>query len=270
MTVTLTPEDALAQIPGWEHAKCTPLEGGLTNSVWHVSAGGRAAVLKIDAERRCELFGTRCEEAFVQNRAAQAGLAPSVILADARIYLTEFVEGDVWTRKCFYRQENLQRIAAALKRLHALPLTGRCFDASLAAKIYQERASGLNADTIETCTGIISRMGRPHHLCCCHNDLVAENIVAAPELMFLDWEYACDNDPFFDMATIVEHHELDDAQVTELLEAYFGSAQWRWRKNLEEQRKLYLALLCLWMSAQPDSDSLALQRIVMRLPTSCS
>ena len=39
----------------------------------------------------------------------------------------------------------------------------------------------------------------PRAPCCCHNDLVVGNIIAAPEIRFLDWEYACDNDPFFDL-----------------------------------------------------------------------
>jgi len=92
----------------------------------------------------------------------------------------------------------------------------------------------------------------------------------AKSLMFLDWEYACDNDPFFDLATVVEHHELRDSQVTILLDTYFGGDSDRWRKNLEKHRKLYLALLCLWMASRTDSDSVALDNVVERLATSCS
>ena len=86
--------------------------------------------------------------------------------------------------------------------------------------------------------------------------------------MFLDWEYACDNDPFFDLATIVEHHELSDAHTAELLNAYFDGDGQRWRHHLERQRKLYLALLCLWMASRPDSDTAALALVVQRLSTS--
>ena len=270
MTVTLSPEDVLAEIPGWEGAICTELSGGLTNRTWQVTTGEKTGVLKIDDGPRESPFNTRCAEANVQNTAAKAGLAPNVILANDGLYFTEYVDGTVWARSCLDKEGNLELIAAALKRLHALPLTQRSFDAGIAAKRYVEQIAGLDADVIETCTEIIARMRLPQNLCCCHNDLVAGNLITTPDLMFLDWEYACDNDPFFDLATIVEHHELSDSQVTELLDAYLGGDGQRWREHLERQRKLYLALLCLWMGARPDSDTPELQKVAKRLTTSCS
>ena len=268
--MTLTPDEVLANIPGWEGATCTELCGGLTNITWHVSNGDRSGVLKIDQESRHAPFNTRCDEAYVQNLAAGIGLAPPVVLANDGFILYEYVEGTVWGRDCLDKEGNLEMLAAALKRLHALPLTGRSFDASVAAKRYVEKVSGLESATVKLCTEIISSMRLPQNLCCCHNDLVAENLITTPDIMILDWEYACDNDPFFDLATIVEHHDLTDAQASTLLNAYFDGDGARWRGNLERQRQLYLALLCLWMAARPDCDALLLQEIVARLPTSYS
>ena len=270
MTVTLTPEEVLVDIPGWEGASCTELNGGLTNRTWRVTAGGKEGVLKIDDGPREAPFNTRCAEANTQNIAARAGLAPHIILADDGLYFTEFVEGVVWQRSCLEEDRNLELIAGALQRLHALPLTGRSFDAGIAAKRYVERIAGLDANVVQMCTEIITRMRLPQNLCCCHNDLVAENLITTPDLKFLDWEYACDNDPFFDLATVVEHHELSDTQVTKLLDAYLGGDGQRWREHLEKQRKLYLALLCLWMGSRPDSDSIELQKVATRLATSHS
>lgn len=270
MTVSLSPEEALAEIAGWEDATCTELSGGLTNRTWHVTAGDKSGVLKIDDGPRAAPFNTRCEEASTQNMAARAGLAPQIILANDGHYFTEYVEGVVWARSCLEEDGNLELIATALKRLHALPLTGRSFDAGVAAKRYVEYTVGLDADVVQKCTEIIGRMRLPQNLCCCHNDLVAENLITTPDLMFLDWEYACDNDPFFDLATVVEHHELTDTQVTRLLDAYLGGDGRRWREHLEKQRKLYLALLCLWMGSRPDSESAELQKVATRLTTSYS
>lgn len=270
MTVTLSPADVLAKIPGWEGATCTELSGGLTNRTWRVTVGEKSGVLKIDDGPREAPFNTRCAEANTQKMAARAGLAPRIILADDGHYFTEYVEGVVWKRSYLDVEGNLELIASTLKRLHALPLTGRSFDADIAAKRYVERIAGLDADVVQTCTEIIASMRLPQNLCCCHNDLVAENLITTPELMFLDWEYACDNDPFFDLATVVEHHELSDAQVTTLLDAYLGGDGRRWRERLEKQRKLYLALLCLWMGSRPDSDPTELQKVTTRLTTSYS
>ena len=246
------------------------LHGGLTNKTYRVSGDGRVGVLKLDECRREEPFNTRPAEAQVQSIAAKAGLAPQVILADDCIYFTEYVEGEVWTRRCLDEDGSLELIAAALKRLHALPLTGRSFDARVAAGRYVENIDGLDAEIVELCTQITASMRRPQNLCCCHNDLVAGNLITTPELLFLDWEYACDNDPFFDLATVVEHHELSDAQAMCLLNAYFDDDGERWRGNLEQHRKLYLALLCLWLASRPGSGSEELDNVVRRLITSCS
>jgi len=268
--VTLTPDAVLANIPGWEGATCTELCGGLTNITWHVNKGDRSGVLKIDQDPRSAPLNSRCDEAYVQNSAAKVGLAPSVVLAEDEFILYEYVEGTVWDRDCLDKEGNLEMLAATLKRLHTLPLTGRSFDASVAAKRYVEKVSGLEPAVVELCTEIISSMRLPQNLCCCHNDLVAENLITTPALVLLDWEYACDNDPFFDLATIVEHHNLSDAQASTLLDAYFNGDGERWRGNLEKQRQLYLALLCLWMAARSDCDAALLQIIVARLPTSYS
>jgi thiamine kinase-like enzyme len=263
----VNPQETLAGIPGWENATLTELTGGLNNRTWRASVGNKSAVLKIDDGPREAPFSSRCDEAYVQNMATKAGLAPKVILADRGLYFTEFVEGTVWTRDCLDNESNLELIAAALKRLHALPLSGRSFDASIAAKRYLEKASGVDSDILLKCTEISAQMRLPQNLCCCHNDLVAQNMITTPDLMFLDWEYSCDNEPFFDLATVVEHHQLSDEQVGRLLDAYLGGDGQRWREHLEKQRKLYLALLCLWMASRSDSDAAELQRVAERLVT---
>lgn len=268
--MTQTPEQVLADIPGWDGAILSELFGGLTNRTWRVTKDGKSGVLKIDDGPREAPFNSRCDEAYAQNMACKAGLAPKVILADCGLYFTEYVEGTVWTRDCLDKAGNLEMIASALKRLHALPLTGRSFDASVAAKRYVDNLKGLEPDVAEKCLGIVASMRLPLNLCCCHNDLVAANLITTPELMFLDWEYSSDNDPFFDIATVVEHHELSDQQVSVFLDAYMGGDGQRWRAHLEQQRKLYLALLCLWMGSRSGSDPAELDSVVLRLTTSCS
>lgn len=268
--MTQDPRKILAELPGWEGASIEQLCGGFTNTTYRLSKGDKSAVLKLDVYTRDETLNTRHAEAQIQNTAAKAGLAPAVIYTDERMYLGEYVEGTAWERECLSKPGNLEVLARALKRLHALPLTGRSFDARIAAKRYVEKISGLDAPVIERCTRIIESMRLPQNLCCCHNDLVVGNMITTPDLVFIDWEYACDNDPFFDLATVVEHHSLSDAEAGLFLDAYFDGDGRRWRDNLEKQRKLYLALWCLWLASRPGADRSQLQNVVDRLITSDS
>lgn len=265
-----TPDEVLAKIPGWEGAAWTELEGGLTNKAYHVSKSDEHGVLKFDDTVRREPLNTRHAEAQVQSVAAQAGLAPRVLFVDENTYLTQYIDGSVWEPRSLDEEGNLELAAAAMKRLHALPLTGRSFDAMTASQRYVEKIEKPQSDMIKLCNRVIERMRPPQNLCCCHNDLVAENMITAPGLLFIDWEYACDNDPIFDLATVAEHHQLSQEQVNRLLRAYFDADGQRWCAQLAEQRQLYLALLWLWMASLSERCPGELQKIAVRLTTSCS
>ena len=119
----------LALIPGWEGAQFSEIRGSLTNRCWLIEANGRKAVLKIDEVPRDEPFNTRPAEAQVQKRAVDLGIANTVLFVNDTVLLTEYVEGTVWSEGCLLVDENLDQLAAAMKTLHSMPLTGRTFDA---------------------------------------------------------------------------------------------------------------------------------------------
>ncbi|MEL7186870.1 MAG: choline kinase family protein [Pseudomonadota bacterium] len=269
MTVEIDREGRLHGIEEWDGALCEELAGGLTNRTWKVTLDDRTAVLKLDDSPRSEPFNSRVAEAEIQRIAAQNHLAPNVLYADEASYLTEFVDGSSWQRSCLDKPGNLELLAAALKRLHALPLTGRTFDSTVAARRYVAESGSADRALVDRSAKILQNRRLPQNLCCCHNDLVAENMITTPDLIFIDWEYACDNDPFFDLATVVEHHQLAEEQVERLLNAYFNGDGMRWREQLRAQQQLYLALLWLWMASRPDTNSDELAAVGVRL-TSCS
>jgi thiamine kinase-like enzyme len=252
-------------LPDWRGASIEALPGGLTNRTWRVTRGDRRGVLKVDERPRQAPFNSRIEEARIQSMAAERGLAGPVCHVEEGALLTAWIDGDVWEPAHLADGDNIERLAAALRQLHALPLSGRSFDSTIAARRYVASIDQHDPAIVSHCTRIIASMRRPGNLCFCHNDLVAANIVDAGALMFLDWEYACDNDPFFDLATIVEHHELDDSLAVRLLDAYFDGDGSRWRHQLREQQLLYQALYWLWLAARPDTDGADLQAVAERL-----
>lgn len=245
-----TPESVLADLPEWANATFSQLDGGTTNRTWLVDAGDRKAVLKIDAAPRSAPYNPRRIEAQIQTRAAEQGLANRVLLATDTVYLTEYVEGVVWSPECLEEDANIEQLAAALRRLHSLPLTGRVFDAIGAAKDYARRIRDRDEAKIRHCLEKVAAGPRPPNLCCCHNDLVVANIINVPETRFLDWEYACDNDPFFDLATIAAHHDMNEHQVITLLDAYFEGNGEQWHEQLARQSVVYESLLYLWERAR--------------------
>ena len=270
MNTLSSPADAISDLPEWQGAAWTELAGGLTNRAWLLEKNGRKAVLKIDDAPRTEPYNTRQAEAAVQSAAAKAGVANAVLFANERVYLTDYVDGVAWDPACLDQAGKIEQLASALRRLHSMPRTGRTFDAHGAAKLYARSIEYPDKEVLSVCIDVTRKARLPNYLCCCHNDLVAENIITTPALKFLDWEYACDNDPMFDLATLAEHHSLSDASANNLLDAYFDGAGESWRAKLTEQRRLYLALHWLWLASRPDSPDRLLRRLADRLTTSCS
>ena len=265
MPSAITPASVLRDVPGWEGALASELHGGLSNRSYKVTAGGRSGVLKIDDAPRRAPFNTRAAEARIQTAAADAGLAARVLYSDERVYLTEFLEGEVWQRQSLDVSGNLKKLAAGLERIHALPLTGRTFDALDAARRYAQISCEVDPKLTHYCSETIAAVGKPVDLRCCHNDLVVENVIDMSETKFLDWEFACDNDPLFDLATVVEHHQLSGEQTGALLSAYAATGETLSTDQFDRQRKLYLALLWLWMAARRNTDSDELERVAERL-----
>jgi thiamine kinase-like enzyme len=250
-----SPESVLDGIPEWRGAAYRELSGGLTNRTWLVEQDGQRAVLKIDQGTREVPFNSRRDEARIQKAAVAAGLANNVLFVSDTVLMTEYVDGIVWSLDCLEDNANLDKLAAALRKLHSLPLTGRTFDALGAAREYIRRLGNANGQEIAACLRKIKAGPLPHNLCCCHNDLVVANILNTPETRFLDWEYACDNDPFFDLATIVAHHKLTTEQTDHLLNAYFDGDGKRWREQLNRQKGVYDALLWLWRAARAQREA---------------
>jgi thiamine kinase-like enzyme len=244
--MSLTPEAVLSAFAEWGGASVTELTGGLTNNTWLVERDGRKGVLKLDEGVRGDPYNSRSAEASIQSIAAEHGLANAVIHASERVLLTEYVEGVVWSLDCLEVDANIEQLAVALRKMHSLPLTGRTFDALGAARDYARRIVDPDVDKVRDCLGKIEAGPLPPNLCFCHNDLVVANIINTPETRFLDWEYACDNDPFFDLATIAAHHDLTRKQRGILLDAYFEGDGERWYGQLQRQADVYEALLYLW------------------------
>jgi thiamine kinase-like enzyme len=243
------PDQALAIIPGWGGASYRELPGGLTNRTLLVEKEGRRAVLKIDPAPRKAPYNSRPDEARIQVRAAAIGRATRVLHAADTVLLSEWAEGEVWTRDQFDDDENLERLGRALREIHGLPLTGRTFDAVAAARLYAGRVNAADREAARQHLAVVESAPAPTALCCCHNDLVAENIISAPAVRFLDWEYACDNDPLFDAAVVVAHHGLSDRQAGILLDACCDGDGGSLRKRLGSQVRLYDSLNWLWAAA---------------------
>lgn len=254
MSELLSPWDAIAGIAGFDtdDVSIMELKGGLTNRSFQVVREGDMFVLRLDA-KHTRLFNLdRVSELAILRSASAAGLAPELVYDDVQqgILLYRYVHGTVWTPQDLEDPKNIDRLCELLRRVHALPQSGLHFDAVETAHRYTatlESRAGLHAFALQ-CSDIIERAGRSQDLVCCHNDIIAQNIIATPQLRLLDWEYACDNDPLFDLASLVGYHNFDQQRTDALLMSYAGSNDAELKERLAEQVRVYDAIQWLWLA----------------------
>lgn len=273
MSAVLSPEEAVALLPGLhiDAVKIRELSGGLTNRTYRIDHQGDTLVLRLDATHTKQFGLDRLTELLVLRTASAAGLAPAIVHADPQrgILLTRFLPGRIWSRLDLQVPARVEALAALLRRVHALPSSGVVFDARATAARYAEKLPTDNAyyAFAPTCLDIIGATCLPESPRLCHNDVVAGNLIGSSPPMLLDWEYACDNDPLFDLASLIGYHDLDYETCEKLLLAFAGDAATDYRERLQVQLRLYDALQWLWLakrqSISPD-DHLRMRLEVLR------
>jgi len=256
----MNPGHLLAKIDRFEAARIvSELAGGPTSDSYLVERGTERFVLRIDTDVAAALGLDRRAEAEIlayvsRNR---LGPAPEFAAPEQGILITRYVEGRPWEEADLHDARQMRRLAALMRRLHALEPVGPPFNLQERIAGY-ERTIGtpegreLAREAQEQFHGLETGSAMP---CLCHNDLVCTNIIESQEpvdgeqLILIDWEYAAVGDPFFDLATVAEHHRFDRDEASELLCAYFGKIREEDSRRLAGYRKLYEKLSRLWLAS---------------------
>lgn len=122
------------------------------------------------------------------------------------------------------------RVAHAVRRLHegpAFPRGGGAlgFVQRLDAYLRSLGRVGLPVELLRTIEELTMRTARFAESAPCHNDLNPGNILeTADAVYFVDWETACQGDPFLDLALLGVFAFPTPEGRAELLEAYLGRA----------------------------------------------
>jgi thiamine kinase-like enzyme len=205
--------------------------GGLTNRVYRVGD----LVVRIPG-KGTEEYINRVHEAAAARVAADAGVAPEVVLADTAtgVMVTRLVDGAVTMSPDKFRVRNNSpaRAAVALRKLH---VSGGVFPFrfELFAMIddYLRILAGKTVDlpdgyhdVVAQAEGVRTALARADApLVPCHCDPLCENFLDDGSAMWIvDWEYAGMNDPMWDLGDLSVEAGFTDAQDQEMLRAYFG------------------------------------------------
>jgi thiamine kinase-like enzyme len=234
--MTATPlDEVLALVPelAGPERDVTTLPGGLTNANHRVRTAHGCFVVRCWSDDTGLLAIDRDHEHANSVRAAEAGVGARVVayLPERNAMVFEFLDGVTLRAADLADGERLRQAAAVCRRLHGAQRFDGDFDMFALAERYQaiveERGFRLPprfasfAPQVEELRGALAVRAGP--TVPCNNDLLAENFIACRDgLRIIDYEYAGNNDPAFELGNIWSEASLPPERLAELVDAYHG------------------------------------------------
>lgn len=244
---------------------------GLNHQTYLITCADKLFVLK--------LFSAPSPQAIsAQKIAAQNKLAPGVLYVNESfdVALFEYIDEQSLDSKNL-SDTDLITLATGLQQLHSIStdkLIGQFdeFDLTTTLETYLQAINP--SDKIirrihqRLKPAIDHYLSDPTKRCFCHNDLVAENcFIASRQALYIDWEYAQINNPWFDIAALIYYFNLSQGQVELLLKHY--RPNWEAKANSPILYASLCALLwcdILWHRAKGHSEKRAdIERKIARL-----
>lgn len=237
------------------------LEGGLSNISFLLQVGGDQLVLRLDTTSSSIFDLDRFNEVEILIQAAQMELAPNIIYASAKqgLLVTRYIPGVSCSANQTKNPGFIVKLARLLQQVHLLNPPALTLNPKEKAEAYWTELYKLpTANRFEfeflrvPMNTLMDRVWQQYPAsCCCHNDLVSENIVHHENRLFLlDWEYAALGDPYFDLAALVLNFNMNQQQTIELLAAYEGQFEPGAEPRLRASKAIYLYLELLWYQLQ--------------------
>ena len=165
--------------------------------------------------------------------AAEAGVGAPVIeyVEDPGLLVIGYIEGHTFTDEDLRRGGHLARVAEACRTLHEGPRFVSDFDMFDIQRGYLDivhehgfRLPDRYEEFAEQAEQIQRAFAtKPTRTVPCNNDLLAGNFIDDGTKMWLiDYEYAGNNDPCFELGNVWSEADLTEEQLEELMEAYDG------------------------------------------------
>ncbi|GAB3091444.1 phosphotransferase [Aestuariicella hydrocarbonica] len=203
------------------------LNSGLSHQTYLVGNDETLFAVRIENHGSRALAMTREQEIFLMGLVDN--LAPGIVWADSASLVTAYIEGEPWQPI-----QNLDVLCQSLHQLHSQNCELPSFDLLRHCDRYwdsviQSSGKQLPPDSIRLFAqarhALVKILDEHPDQCLCHNDLNPDNILYRNSTFyFLDWEYACYNSPYFELASLAEFFNLSEKQTQLLSNTYWSNS----------------------------------------------
>ncbi|MAD41252.1 MAG: choline kinase [Arcobacter sp.] len=194
---------------------------------------------------------SRKNEIKIQKKAFKKKIAAKVYIYDKKnsLMICDFLKG---AHKNKLEKKDIKKLVKSLRKLHNIKIKDKAYkikdDFKNYKKILKDKKS---KQIIRTSLKKLKKIKKyKFEKVLCHHDLNQNNILFNKrKVMFIDWEFSCVNDSFFDLANICFEFKLDKKQEKKLLKEYLKKVKTSDIKKLALYKIIYENLWILWFKA---------------------
>ena len=240
----MTVEKTIKKIFNEAPVSYTYIKTGLTNDNYIVTLNNKKVVLRLPRSENEGLFNYE-HEAHVLDLIQHLNLEPNLLYYNKNtgVKCSEYIEN-----VSVFEEKYVKRAAKLIKTLHQAKLeSGEVFDVKEMFHLFKSRIQSPLYDT-HFAHHYIDEVKIENPILC-HNDLVKGNLLFSDKKDYLiDFEYAKDNDPFFDIMSFITENDITDTALREVFyQTYFErDLTLEERKKLHHYEIVHHVLWCEW------------------------
>ena len=194
----------------------------------------------------------RKKEFKIQNKASKKDIASKAYILDEKnsLMICDFIEG---SHKSNLSKQDIKQLCKSLKKLHKVKSKQKPYDLKKDFKNYgkilkDKKSQNLVKQSLKELKKIKKF---EFESVLCHHDLNQQNILFCKDnkVKFIDWEFSCVNDAYFDIANICIEFKLNKNQERLVLKSYFKRLQPNSTLKLSSYKLIYKNLWKLWFKA---------------------
>jgi len=182
------------------------------------------------------IYVSKNHEFSIQSITHNKSISPQALLLDAKksLLVQEYIKG---VHKFELSKKDIKNLAFLLNKLHKIKIKTKIFDMS---KYFHSATKDKELKLV-----LQDLKNYKQDLVLCHNDLNPKNILFGSKIKILDWEYACINDRYFDLASVCIEFKLSRREERNFMRYYFKNKMPNFKK-LHTFKILYKYVCYTW------------------------
>lgn len=222
---------------------------GLTNKNYYLNDHDNEYMVRIPYPNSEHIVSYINEEKAIKAIASHDIDVPCLYYdAKTGLKISQYLNNTTCFQDCNYVNK-IEMVAKLLRKFHDLKIKiNSSFDYIEKFNTYKNHTSNMPYEFpyLDKVLSEVCKVKRDYVLC--HNDVVDGNLLFVNERLYLiDFEYACDNDPYFDVISFLSENEIYDESLRKrFYDVYFDHYD---ENTLADLRYLELyadALWCHW------------------------